>query len=70
MDLNHQPFDLDGLGTGRFATERCIPAEELLECLRIPAGHCADRIRCTEALFTFPEVLPKMAQMIERVRAD
>src|SRR5271169_6220107 len=47
-----------------------IRSEELLQRLRIPASDHTNGIRSLEAFPTFPEVLPKMGQMIERVRID
>src|SRR5262249_37322470 len=41
-----------------------------LQCLRIPPSDRTDHIGGLEAFFTSPEVLPKMRQMIDRVRVD
>jgi len=53
-------------GAERFS----IRSEELFQRLWIPAGYDTNRIRRPEAFRSFPEILPKMRQMIERVRID
>src|SRR5580693_3861285 len=53
------------------AGEECgILPEELLQRLWIPASEYASRIGSLIAFFTLPECLPKMGEMIERVRME
>src|SRR5882762_1051622 len=47
-----------------------IRSEELFQRLRIPASDHTNGIGSLEVLLAFPEVLPKMCQMIERMRID
>ena len=47
-----------------------IRSEEFLQRLWIPAGYHSNRITSLVAFLTFPEVLPKVGQMIERMRLD
>src|SRR6266567_2034243 len=53
-------------GADRFG----ILPEKFLQRLRIPAGYHTNRFGSLEVFPTFPEVLPKMGQMIDRVRID
>jgi hypothetical protein len=47
-----------------------IRPEKFFQRLRISSGDHTDRIGSLDAFFTSPEVLPKMCQMIERVKID
>src|ERR1700757_2335223 len=47
-----------------------IRPEEILQPLRFPASHLTNSIGSVALFPAIPEVLPKMAQMIEGVRID
>ena len=47
-----------------------IRSEKFFQCLRLSPGDYTDRIGSVKVLFTSPEVLPKMCQVIERVRIE